>query len=120
MLAQLLDMSRQPEEAEAAYRAWLRLDPRSAAANNNLAYLMAERGRNLDEAVNLASRAVSLSPQDRTYKDTLGYVYLRNGHVGEALHIFEQLAQRHPADRAIQQHYALAVGAAGKSLSVRN
>ena len=50
-LALVLDGSGKKEEAERAYRATLQLDPDNAIAMNNLAFLLAERGGDLDQAL---------------------------------------------------------------------
>ncbi|QQS33903.1 MAG: tetratricopeptide repeat protein [Acidobacteriota bacterium] len=66
-------------EAEAAYRKALELNASTPIAANNLAWLIAESGGNLDEALNLASSAVSKSPNTAGFYDTLGWVYLKKG-----------------------------------------
>jgi tetratricopeptide (TPR) repeat protein len=58
------------EEAEAAYREAIRLLPGNAEAHNNLAWLLHTRGRDLDEAVKLAERAVELDPGREAFRDT--------------------------------------------------
>src|SRR5664279_1887248 len=63
-LALVLDASGRKADAERAYRATLELDPENAIAMNNLAFLLAERGEDLDQAAGLARRAVELAPDD--------------------------------------------------------
>jgi tetratricopeptide (TPR) repeat protein len=66
-------------EAEAAYRNALSLNPATPIAANNLAWLLTETNGNLDEALNLATSAVSKSPNTAGFYDTLGWVYLKKG-----------------------------------------
>lgn len=64
----------QPEDAEQAYRQAAARHPRSAVALNNLATLLQQRGR-LDEALDLAERAVALAdewqPQAEATRDAI-------------------------------------------------
>lgn len=62
-------------EAEARYRAALALDPNDPAVLNNLAWLLARRGRSLDEAERLIRHALTLNPVPRAeFEDTLASV----------------------------------------------
>ena len=60
-------------------------NPKNAAACNLLAYSLAQRGQRLNEAQALAEKAVSLNPRDRSFIDTLAWVYYRQGKYAEAL-----------------------------------
>ena len=71
-LALVLEGCGKKEEAERAYRATLRLDPDNAIAMNNLAYLLAERGEDLEQALGFARRAGELMPEDVDVIDTAG------------------------------------------------
>ncbi|MBU0678395.1 MAG: hypothetical protein KJ626_09775 [Verrucomicrobia bacterium] len=66
-------------QAEQLYRKALELNERDARACNNLAYLLAEESRGLDEAVQLAKRATLLEPRNARFIDTLGYAYYKGG-----------------------------------------
>jgi len=48
-------------------------------AKNDLAFLLARRGEDLDRALRLAQEARQAAPRDAALADTLGYVYLRKG-----------------------------------------
>ncbi len=65
-------------EAEASYRAALVANPDNAMALNNLAWLLAEESRELEEAERLIRRAIALGAEPRaTYGDTLEFVLSR-------------------------------------------
>jgi Flp pilus assembly protein TadD len=73
--------------SEAAEELFLRLvasDPDDAGAANYLGYMWADRNENLDEALRLIRRAVSLEPENVAYLDSLGWVHYRRGDLDEA------------------------------------
>ena len=67
------------DNAESAYRKALESSSDQPIAANNLAWLLAERQGNLDEALQLASDAVNMDPEIAGYHDTLGFVYFQKG-----------------------------------------
>jgi predicted Zn-dependent protease len=75
---------------------------------NNLAFLLAQSGDSLDEAVNLARKAVSKAPGNAAYLDTLGFVYLKHNRSDEALQIFTSLIRKYPDDPACAYHTGMA------------
>lgn len=59
-------------EAEEYYKKAIKRDPKNADAYNNLAWLYYRKGEKLEEAENLALRAIELNPsKDNIYRDTL-------------------------------------------------
>jgi tetratricopeptide (TPR) repeat protein len=72
------------ETAEKLFRRLVESDPDDAGAANYLGYMWADRNTNLDEALRLILRAVSLDPENVAYLDSLGWVYYRLGELDEA------------------------------------
>ena len=72
-------------QAEADLASALRLNPDFAPANMALAELYLEDGRRLDQALELARRAVDIEPWSFSYQLTLGKVLVRLGRHDEAL-----------------------------------
>ena len=70
---------REFELAEKHYRAALAVKPDSPMAANNLAYLLAVQGKDLETAMSLAVKARELLPEDPNVMDTMGLVYYRKG-----------------------------------------
>jgi len=66
-------------EAERCYRKALAQRPDDADAMNNLATVLLERGKDLDEAERLASRAVAIGGRDSLYRATLAEVQSARG-----------------------------------------
>ncbi len=109
-----------PAEAEAAYRRALELDEQNGRACNNLAYLLAEQNRSLDEAVALARKAMILEPTNPMAMDTLGYALYRQGLFREAADVLERARARArwlpaAAQAEIGLHLALAHQANGQA-----
>jgi tetratricopeptide (TPR) repeat protein len=86
--------------AEAAYRKALEMQPETAIAANNLAWLITENQGNLDEALQLATMAASRSQGTPGFHDTLGWVYFRKGLASPAV---EQLRKAVALDDANAQ-----------------
>ncbi|PYX90372.1 MAG: hypothetical protein DMG67_12895 [Acidobacteria bacterium] len=59
-------------------------DPTGTAANN-LAWILAEQGKNLDRALALAQRARLLAPQNPAVLDTLGVIHLKRREYSQAV-----------------------------------
>ncbi len=59
---------------EAVYKKILDISPTNSHAMNNLGYLYAEYGVNLDQAMELCKRAVSITPNNAGFRDSLGWV----------------------------------------------
>jgi tetratricopeptide (TPR) repeat protein len=81
-------------EAEAAYRRLLELEPEDHTALNDLGYLLATDGRDLDEAIRMLKRAVAAQPSHPAYLDSLGYALHRSGRSEEALPLLREAARR--------------------------
>ena len=71
-------------EALARYERALAIDPSLAIAKNNLAYLLAEQGEDLDRALELARDAKTRLPNEPGVADTLGWVLFQRGAHGSA------------------------------------
>jgi tetratricopeptide (TPR) repeat protein len=61
------------------YEKAISYDSNLGDAKNNLAYLLAEEGRDLDRALSLAQEAKALMPESANAADTLGWVLYKRG-----------------------------------------
>lgn len=94
-------------DAIAHYQKAISLEPTQPMAYNGLAYLYAERGKNLQEALRLVDRALALekNPDDiANYKDTKGWILYRMGRQDEAFLLIKEAAARLPSNPEIQDH----------------
>jgi len=108
LLPFLLEADNRSQEAKQLVRRALAQRPDDTDAMNNLAFLLAQTGDNLDEAVKLARKAVSKAPNNPAYLDTLGYVYLKRDQSDDALEIFTNLIRKYPDDPACAYHTGMA------------
>ncbi len=65
------------DKAKTRYEQALKINPKFGPAANNLAWLYAEQGGNIDTALGLAQTAREQLPQDPNVADTLGWVYYK-------------------------------------------
>lgn len=103
----LYEQLKKPDNAEAAYREAIRLDEKSAAGHNNLAYLLGSRGIKLDEALSHAKRALLLDPSAAMF-DTLGSVHLARRDFEAARTALEQAVAKAPERDVYRQRLAQA------------
>jgi tetratricopeptide (TPR) repeat protein len=105
MLALLLQQQNRMKEAEATYRRVLAFSPRAPVAANNLAWLYANAGGDLDVALQLAQIAKEQLPENPDVNDTLAWVYYQRGLPEMAIPLVALALERSP-DTAIY-HYHL-------------
>ena len=72
-------------KGEAVLEDVLKEDPENTQANNDLAYLWSEQGKNLDKARAMVDKALKAEPENAAYLDTLGWVLHQMGQHEEAL-----------------------------------
>jgi tetratricopeptide (TPR) repeat protein len=107
-LALVLDAAGRRPEAQQVYEATLRINPNDGVSLNNVAFLMAETGGNLDEALTRAQRAKQLLPNLFEISDTLGWIYLRKNLAANAIDIFKDLVNKQPNHSTYRYHLGMA------------
>lgn len=107
--AVLFDSLGKKKEAADAYNKVLGINPENAVALNNLAFLNADSGTNLDQAMTFAERAKKEAPNSPNVSDTLGYVYYQKHLNSQALRIFRQVVQDNPQNPTFHFHLAMAL-----------
>ena len=85
--ASLCERTGRLEEAEKLFFKTIEQnDPEmTAAAQNYVAYMWAERGEKLDQALPLIEKALTLKPDNAAFMDTRGWIYYMQGRYEEAL-----------------------------------
>jgi len=112
-LALVLDQAQRWTEAKKVYQVALNLEPNNAVALNNLAYLEAEHGGDLNEAQTLAQRAKQFLPDRPEISDTLGWIYLKRNLADNAADIFTELVRTNPHSSTFHYHLGQAYNQKG-------
>jgi tetratricopeptide (TPR) repeat protein len=68
----------------------LEVSPESTQANNDLGYLWADQGKNLERAEKMIRKALAGEPENGAYLDSLGWVLFKLGKLEEAIPPLEQ------------------------------
>jgi tetratricopeptide (TPR) repeat protein len=108
MVALILEAQNRPSEAQIKYQQVLAASPRSVVAANNLAWLYAERGGNLDVALNLAQTAAQEAPDRPEINDTLGWVYYKKDLLGQAIAALQRSVEKDPTNPIYRYHLGVA------------
>jgi predicted Zn-dependent protease len=108
-LAEILLLSEKYEQAEQLFREWLTKQPSNVMLMNNVAFVLAERRTNLDEALALVQQAMARAPLDPGLQDTLGMVLLARGQKKQAAELFGKLVSRFPNRPSYRFHYGLSL-----------
>jgi tetratricopeptide (TPR) repeat protein len=91
-------------DAERLLRQIVSAEPMNASALNYLGYLLAVRGEQLDEAIQLVQRALKEDPDNGAYLDSLGWAYFRRGNLAEAEKYLVAAVKQLPDNSEIQEH----------------
>lgn len=108
------DKQGKKDESEVWLRKVLAIDPANAQTLNYLAYMYAERGIRLPEALVMVKKAVELDPQNYAYLDTLGWVYFRSGEYQMAEDLLQKAVDRNASDPTLHDHLGQALEKEGK------
>jgi tetratricopeptide (TPR) repeat protein len=112
-LALALDSAGRRDDAKRAYEQVLRIEPNDGIALNNLAYLMAETGGDLNQALTYAQRAKQRLPNLYEVSDTLGWIYLKKNLSDSAIDIFRDLVTKAPKHSTYRYHLGMALAQKG-------
>jgi tetratricopeptide (TPR) repeat protein len=104
LLARLQQATGRKQQAEENYRRVLASQPDNSMALNNLAFLLADKGGDLEEALRLEQRAQTRQPKNPEFADTLGWIYLKKNMGDSALQIFSQLVRKYPKRPDFRYH----------------
>jgi len=111
------------DKAIARYEDAIRYGPDLAYPKNDLAYIYAESGENLDRALDLAQDAKAALPDTATVADTLGWVLYKRGIPSAAISYLKEAVANSDGDIAVSgislHHLAQAYEANGEPEKAR-
>jgi tetratricopeptide (TPR) repeat protein len=108
-LALLYNHAGRDEEARKTYEQVIKLQPDNVEALNNLAYLKADDGVDLDQALAYAQRAQQKRPNDPNVIDTLALIYIRKNLTDDSVRMLRDLVSKTPGNATFHLHLALAL-----------
>lgn len=94
--------------------------PDDIGALNDLGYLWADQGKNLERALKMIRQAVAAEPKNYAYRDSLGWVYYKLGRYNEAVDELKQAVHDKDSDGTVLDHLADAYSAAGRKAEARD
>jgi Flp pilus assembly protein TadD len=107
------------DQAQPVYEQILKIRPDHAVALNNLAFIKADQGVDLDQALSMAQKARQQQPASLAFADTLGWIYIKKNLPEEAVNIFTDLVTKAPANPTYHYHYGMALRQKGDKSSAR-
>ena len=108
-LGLLMDGTGKREQAKPIYEQILKIEPDHPVALNNLAFIKAEEGNDLDQALTMAQRARQKAPSSPDIADTLGWIYIKKNMSEDAVRVFTDLVQKDPSNPTFHYHYGMAL-----------
>jgi tetratricopeptide (TPR) repeat protein len=119
MLGMIAEIQGDPKLARKHFERVLDLEPGSPIAANNLAWMYAEEGSNLEVALQLAQTAVKKLPRMATVHDTLGWVYYKKQLPDRAVAALTDTIGLDPQNPTYHYHLGLALRHAGDAARAR-
>jgi tetratricopeptide (TPR) repeat protein len=102
--ANALDQLDRPAEAMGIYREAQKLKPDDALLQNNLGYLILEKGGDLEEAAHLIETSLQQDPKNGSTMDSWGWVLFKQGKFKEAEETLEKAVELRPYNAEIRRH----------------
>jgi tetratricopeptide (TPR) repeat protein len=105
--------------ARVSYENALTANPDNVIAKNNLAWLYAEHGGNVDVALKLAEEAKEKAPNDPGIADTLGWIYVKKGSYEAAVDNLKDSTAKEPNNASYLYHLGTAYYKLGRNGEAR-
>ncbi len=119
MAGLVLQAQGKEDEARKRYERIVEKDPHAAVASNNLAWMYASRGEQLDRALQLAQAAVAQVPDHPEFNDTLAFVYLKKQLPSLAIPPLRRAIEKDPGNPSFHYHLGLAYSQTGDKAAAR-
>jgi tetratricopeptide (TPR) repeat protein len=108
-LGLILDGTGKREQAKPIYEQILKIKPDAPVALNNLAFIKAEEGVDLDQALTMSQQARQQMPNAPEVSDTLGWIYIKKNLSEDAVRVFKDLTAQVPKNPTFHYHYGMAL-----------
>jgi len=114
MVGLVLEKLNRMPEAQRTYERVLEMDRHAAIAANNLAWILAEGGGNLDQATEFAQTAKAQAPDQPAFDDTPGWSYYKKNLVEQSIPLFQQALEKDPENALTHFHLGMAYAKLGE------
>lgn len=113
LLASLYEVAQEYDKAIERYRRLVEIQPENAVVLNNLAYALAVRKNNVQEALPLAEKAHELAKNNANVSDTLGWIYHLTGQDAKAARLLAEAVKSAASNPEAHLHFAVVSAATG-------
>lgn len=118
-LAMTLDSVGSKGESLPFYEAVIKAQPDNLIALNNLAFMYADTGKDLNVAMTYAQRAKQGAPTNDDISDTLAWVYIKRQMNDNAITILREITARQPRNPTYHYHLGVALSQKGNNASAK-
>ena len=108
-LGLLMEGTGKRDQAKPIYEQILKIQPDHPIALNNLAYIKAEEGNDLDQALTMAQKALQKFPSSPDIADTLGWIYIKKNLSDDAVRVYKDLVVKDPGNATFHYHFGMAL-----------
>jgi tetratricopeptide (TPR) repeat protein len=109
MLGQIYEGMGKTDQSKPIWEQILKIQPDNWLALNNLAYMKAQEGVDLDQALSMSQKARQQQPDSPGVSDTLGWIYVKKNLSEDAVRIFKDLTTQVPENSTFHYHYGVAL-----------
>jgi len=103
-LALIYDGMKKYDESDRLYEEALKIEPQNHLVLNNFGYSLADRGVQIERALEMAKKAVEAQPDNTSYLDTIGWVYYRLGQYDKALIYVKRAVEKGEVSAVVYEH----------------
>ena len=118
-LGLLMEGTGKRDQAKPIYEQLLKIAPDNPIALNNLAYIKAEEGSDLDQALTMVQKALQKAPTAPDIADTLGWIYIKKNLSDDAVRVYKDLVAKDPTNAIFHYHFGMALLQKGDRPSAR-
>ena len=106
-------------QARPIYDQILKVDPENWVALNNMAYILAEEGKDLDQALTMIQRAKQKQPNEPNISDTMGWIYIKKNLSDPAIQIYRELTAKDGSVSTWHYHLGMALYQRGDKVEAK-
>jgi len=108
-LGMIFEGTGKQDQAKPIWEQILKINPSHPVALNNLAFIKAQEGVDLDQALTMSQRARQAMPNSPEVSDTLGWIYIKKNLSEDAVRVFKDLTAQVPTNPVFHYHYGMAL-----------